>query len=77
MVKVICSVSPFVDQMQVTIFFFLAEDVLKPLAFHGSLSCVCLISCFRYEHFFGRLSSSNICVTQAMRDDLRKNWNIQ
>ncbi|EDV19433.1 uncharacterized protein TRIADDRAFT_33634 [Trichoplax adhaerens] len=29
-----------------------------------------------YERFFGRLSDANFCVTNAMRDDLQKNWSI-
>ncbi|XP_070580120.1 chitobiosyldiphosphodolichol beta-mannosyltransferase-like [Ptychodera flava] len=29
-----------------------------------------------YEKMFGRLSSANICVTNAMREDLEKNWGI-
>ncbi|XP_077979589.1 chitobiosyldiphosphodolichol beta-mannosyltransferase-like [Glandiceps talaboti] len=30
-----------------------------------------------YEKYFGRLSSANICVTNAMREDLLKNWGIK
>uniref|UniRef100_A0A3B3Q659 Chitobiosyldiphosphodolichol beta-mannosyltransferase n=1 Tax=Paramormyrops kingsleyae TaxID=1676925 RepID=A0A3B3Q659_9TELE len=30
-----------------------------------------------YEKFFGRLSSDNLCVTNAMRDDLQRNWGIK
>ncbi|XP_026858600.1 chitobiosyldiphosphodolichol beta-mannosyltransferase isoform X1 [Electrophorus electricus] len=30
-----------------------------------------------YEKFFGRLSDHNLCVTNAMRHDLLKNWNIK
>ncbi|XP_067914839.1 chitobiosyldiphosphodolichol beta-mannosyltransferase isoform X2 [Heterodontus francisci] len=30
-----------------------------------------------YEHFFGKLSDSNLCVTEAMKEDLRMNWNIK
>ncbi|XP_078096092.1 chitobiosyldiphosphodolichol beta-mannosyltransferase isoform X2 [Mustelus asterias] len=30
-----------------------------------------------YEHFFGKLSDSNLCVTEAMKEDLRENWNIK
>jgi beta-1,4-mannosyltransferase len=30
-----------------------------------------------YEHVFGRLSSYNICVTNAMREDLLASWNIR
>ncbi|XP_072353691.1 chitobiosyldiphosphodolichol beta-mannosyltransferase [Scyliorhinus torazame] len=30
-----------------------------------------------YEHFFGKLSDSNLCVTEAMKEDLRVNWNIK
>uniref|UniRef100_A0A8C1A538 Chitobiosyldiphosphodolichol beta-mannosyltransferase n=1 Tax=Cyprinus carpio carpio TaxID=630221 RepID=A0A8C1A538_CYPCA len=29
-----------------------------------------------YEKLFGRFSDHNLCVTNAMREDLRKNWNI-
>lgn len=31
----------------------------------------------RYERFFGRLADHNLCVTDAMRRDLQKNWNIR
>uniref|UniRef100_A0A671XHE2 Chitobiosyldiphosphodolichol beta-mannosyltransferase n=1 Tax=Sparus aurata TaxID=8175 RepID=A0A671XHE2_SPAAU len=30
-----------------------------------------------YEHFFGPLASHNLCVTNAMKDDLQKNWGIK
>ncbi|KAL7849691.1 hypothetical protein SRHO_G00190400 [Serrasalmus rhombeus] len=30
-----------------------------------------------YEKFFGRVSDYNLCVTNAMRHDLQKNWNIR
>ncbi|KAI4893932.1 hypothetical protein NFI96_018183 [Prochilodus magdalenae] len=30
-----------------------------------------------YEKFFGRFSDHNLCVTNAMRHDLQKNWNIR
>uniref|UniRef100_A0A1A8QJB1 Asparagine-linked glycosylation 1 homolog (Yeast, beta-1,4-mannosyltransferase) n=2 Tax=Nothobranchius TaxID=28779 RepID=A0A1A8QJB1_9TELE len=30
-----------------------------------------------YEHLFGRLSTLNLCVTNAMKDDLQKNWGIE
>ncbi|XP_034088764.1 chitobiosyldiphosphodolichol beta-mannosyltransferase isoform X1 [Gymnodraco acuticeps] len=30
-----------------------------------------------YEHFFGPLASRNLCVTNAMKDDLQKNWGIK
>ncbi|MBN3303900.1 ALG1 mannosyltransferase, partial [Amia calva] len=30
-----------------------------------------------YERFFGRFSSHNLCVTRAMKEDLRSNWNIK
>ncbi|XP_075998947.1 chitobiosyldiphosphodolichol beta-mannosyltransferase [Genypterus blacodes] len=30
-----------------------------------------------YEHVFGPLATHNLCVTQAMRDDLQKNWGIR
>ena len=29
------------------------------------------------EHFFGRLANYNFCVTQAMCDDLKKNWGVR
>jgi len=29
-----------------------------------------------YEELFGQLSSANLCVTKAMKDDLYKNWKI-
>uniref|UniRef100_X1Z4C9 Chitobiosyldiphosphodolichol beta-mannosyltransferase n=1 Tax=Capitella teleta TaxID=283909 RepID=X1Z4C9_CAPTE len=31
----------------------------------------------RFERIFGRLSSGNICVTNAMQKDLHENWNIR
>lgn len=34
-------------------------------------------SSFRYERFFGPLASHNLCVTNAMKDDLQKNWGIK
>ncbi|KAE8282742.1 Chitobiosyldiphosphodolichol beta-mannosyltransferase [Larimichthys crocea] len=30
-----------------------------------------------YEHFFGPLAAHNLCVTNAMKDDLQKNWGIE
>ncbi|KAK2097489.1 mannosyltransferase [Saguinus oedipus] len=30
-----------------------------------------------YERFFGRLSHLNLCVTNAMREDLAENWHIR
>ncbi|XP_036409136.1 chitobiosyldiphosphodolichol beta-mannosyltransferase [Megalops cyprinoides] len=30
-----------------------------------------------YERFYGRFSSHNLCVTNAMKDDLRTNWGIR
>lgn len=30
-----------------------------------------------YESYFGRQSAFNLCVTEAMRDDLEENWNIK
>lgn len=30
-----------------------------------------------YEHFFGPLTTHNLCVTNAMKDDLQKNWGIK
>lgn len=35
------------------------------------------VSVFRYEHFFGPLAAHNLCVTNAMKDDLQKNWGIE
>lgn len=31
----------------------------------------------RYEHFFGPLATHNLCVTNAMKVDLQKNWGIK
>lgn len=31
----------------------------------------------RYEKLFGCFSDHNLCVTNAMREDLKKNWNIE
>ncbi|KAL5018140.1 hypothetical protein ScPMuIL_003862 [Solemya velum] len=30
-----------------------------------------------YESIFGRLSAANLCVTEAMKEDLKVNWNIK
>lgn len=30
-----------------------------------------------YEQFFGKLADINLCVTNAMKEDLGKNWNIK
>ncbi|KAJ7992019.1 hypothetical protein DPEC_G00274240 [Dallia pectoralis] len=30
-----------------------------------------------YERLFGRFSTHNLCVTNAMKDDLKNNWNIK
>lgn len=30
-----------------------------------------------WESYFGRKSSHNFCVTEAMRDDLKEQWNIE
>ncbi|XP_025203427.1 chitobiosyldiphosphodolichol beta-mannosyltransferase [Melanaphis sacchari] len=30
-----------------------------------------------YEHFFGKLADSNLCVTKAMKEDLHEKWNIE
>ncbi|XP_070778973.1 chitobiosyldiphosphodolichol beta-mannosyltransferase [Enoplosus armatus] len=30
-----------------------------------------------YEHFFGPLATYNLCVTNAMKDDLQRNWGIK
>ncbi|XP_028267577.1 chitobiosyldiphosphodolichol beta-mannosyltransferase [Parambassis ranga] len=30
-----------------------------------------------YEHFFGPLATHHLCVTNAMKDDLQKNWGIK
>ncbi|XP_059204957.1 chitobiosyldiphosphodolichol beta-mannosyltransferase [Centropristis striata] len=30
-----------------------------------------------YEHFFGPLAAHSLCVTNAMKDDLQKNWGIK
>lgn len=40
----------------------------------NSLTPVC--TC-RYEKLFGRLSHLNLCVTDAMREDLAQNWHIK
>ncbi|XP_048465713.1 chitobiosyldiphosphodolichol beta-mannosyltransferase [Rhincodon typus] len=43
---------------------------------HGDHHPIVLIAKW-YEHFFGKLSDSNLCVTEAMKEDLRVNWNIK
>ncbi|XP_022180428.1 chitobiosyldiphosphodolichol beta-mannosyltransferase-like [Myzus persicae] len=42
----------------------------------GSNAPLVKVSLF-YEHFFGRLSDFNLCVTEAMREDLHEKWNIK
>ncbi|XP_042249250.1 chitobiosyldiphosphodolichol beta-mannosyltransferase isoform X2 [Thunnus maccoyii] len=43
---------------------------------HGSTHPVVRLAKW-YEHFFGPLASHNLCVTNAMKDDLQKNWGIK
>ncbi|XP_078414437.1 chitobiosyldiphosphodolichol beta-mannosyltransferase [Cetorhinus maximus] len=43
---------------------------------HGDHHPIVLIAKW-YEQFFGKLSDSNLCVTEAMKEDLRVNWNIK
>ncbi|XP_051878444.1 chitobiosyldiphosphodolichol beta-mannosyltransferase isoform X2 [Pristis pectinata] len=43
---------------------------------HGDHHPIVLIAKW-YEHFFGKLSDSNLCVTEAMKEDLRVNWSIK
>ncbi|XP_078273872.1 chitobiosyldiphosphodolichol beta-mannosyltransferase [Rhinoraja longicauda] len=43
---------------------------------HGDHHLIVLIAKW-YEHFFGKLSDLNLCVTEAMKEDLRRNWNIK
>uniref|UniRef100_UPI00398E8F8D chitobiosyldiphosphodolichol beta-mannosyltransferase isoform X1 n=1 Tax=Pristiophorus japonicus TaxID=55135 RepID=UPI00398E8F8D len=43
---------------------------------HGDHHPIVLIAKW-YERFFGKLSDSNLCVTEAMKEDLRVNWNIK
>ncbi|XP_053706698.1 chitobiosyldiphosphodolichol beta-mannosyltransferase isoform X1 [Synchiropus splendidus] len=31
----------------------------------------------RYERFFGPLATQNLCVTEAMKDDLKNNWKVK
>ncbi|XP_010642443.1 chitobiosyldiphosphodolichol beta-mannosyltransferase isoform X2 [Fukomys damarensis] len=42
---------------------------------HGATHPIVLLAKW-YEKFFGRLSHLNLCVTNAMREDLAKNWCI-
>lgn len=32
---------------------------------------------YQYEQFFGKLADTNLCVTKAMKEDLKKKWNIK
>lgn len=48
---------------------YVFEDVTLSLC---SFSVAC-----RYEHFFGPLATRHLCVTNAMKDDLRDNWGIR
>ncbi|XP_069762398.1 chitobiosyldiphosphodolichol beta-mannosyltransferase isoform X2 [Narcine bancroftii] len=43
---------------------------------HGDHHPIVLIAKW-YEHFFGKLSDLNLCVTEAMKEDLRVNWSIK
>jgi hypothetical protein len=39
---------------------------------------VLILRClYRYEKLFGRLSHLNLCVTNAMREDLAENWHVR
>ena len=49
---------------------------LRQRCSHGSIS-ICFLFAYRYESLFGSLSSSNLCVTQAMKDDLWKQWGVR
>ncbi|XP_060757127.1 chitobiosyldiphosphodolichol beta-mannosyltransferase isoform X2 [Neoarius graeffei] len=43
---------------------------------HGEKHPIVMVAKW-YERFFGRLADHNLCVTDAMRRDLQKNWNIR
>ncbi|KAM7371508.1 hypothetical protein PAMP_008742 [Pampus punctatissimus] len=43
---------------------------------HGSTHPVVRLAKW-YEHFFGPLANHSLCVTNAMKDDLQKNWGIK
>ncbi|XP_032768616.1 chitobiosyldiphosphodolichol beta-mannosyltransferase [Rattus rattus] len=43
---------------------------------HGPRHPIVLLAKW-YEKFFGRLSHLNLCVTQAMREDLAENWCVR
>uniref|UniRef100_A0A3Q3XPA2 Uncharacterized protein n=1 Tax=Mola mola TaxID=94237 RepID=A0A3Q3XPA2_MOLML len=43
---------------------------------HGSAHPVVRLAKW-YEHFFGPLAAHNLCVTNAMKDDLQMNWGIR
>ncbi|XP_027279753.1 chitobiosyldiphosphodolichol beta-mannosyltransferase isoform X2 [Cricetulus griseus] len=43
---------------------------------HGPQHPIVLLAKW-YEKFFGRLSHLNLCVTNAMREDLAENWHIR
>uniref|UniRef100_A0A8C2MJW5 Chitobiosyldiphosphodolichol beta-mannosyltransferase n=1 Tax=Cricetulus griseus TaxID=10029 RepID=A0A8C2MJW5_CRIGR len=43
---------------------------------HGPRHPIVLLAKW-YEKFFGRLSHLNLCVTNAMREDLAENWHIR
>ncbi|XP_068193916.1 chitobiosyldiphosphodolichol beta-mannosyltransferase [Antennarius striatus] len=43
---------------------------------HGHTHPLVLVAQW-YEHVFGRLADDNLCVTEAMRDDLQENWGIR
>uniref|UniRef100_A0A8C8DNM1 Chitobiosyldiphosphodolichol beta-mannosyltransferase n=1 Tax=Oryzias sinensis TaxID=183150 RepID=A0A8C8DNM1_9TELE len=38
---------------------------------------VLIVPSSRYEHFFGPLATHHLCVTNAMKDDLQRNWGIK
>lgn len=38
---------------------------------------VCVDTSFRYERFFGPLADHHLCVTNAMKEDLKTNWGIR
>uniref|UniRef100_A0A8C7XUT3 Chitobiosyldiphosphodolichol beta-mannosyltransferase n=1 Tax=Oryzias sinensis TaxID=183150 RepID=A0A8C7XUT3_9TELE len=47
------------------------------VSFVGFLGETFYVPSSRYEHFFGPLATHHLCVTNAMKDDLQRNWGIK
>lgn len=69
-----CLVSP-IRKNYISSLFVLVKNIENKL-FVLEKSCDVHLF-FRYERLFGRFAHSNICVTNAMRKDLKEKWGIR